>query len=180
MCRPSSSTRRATPRSASARPGPSTPPAGPTTLPTWSCPAPATTSTATAGKPSRRSSTGSAAGCRTSLDRYRRVLDTAQYQILTGMWRYGDERSRQKAGEVMGRASTAVPAADGGAPYAGPPGSPEWGVPAGQRLTREEKKAQTRERLIEAAARVFAEKGFAATSLDEVADAAGLTKGAVY
>jgi AcrR family transcriptional regulator len=53
-------------------------------------------------------------------------------------------------------------------------------VPAAQRLTREEKKAQTRERLIEAAARVFAEKGFAATSLDEVADAAGLTKGAVY
>ncbi|MBV8162133.1 MAG: TetR family transcriptional regulator, partial [Acidimicrobiia bacterium] len=53
-------------------------------------------------------------------------------------------------------------------------------MPAGQRLTREEKKAQTRERLIEAAARVFAEKGFAATSLDEVAEAAGLTKGAVY
>jgi AcrR family transcriptional regulator len=53
-------------------------------------------------------------------------------------------------------------------------------VPARQRLTREEKKAQTRERLIEAAAKVFAEKGFAATSLDEVADAAGLTKGAVY
>jgi AcrR family transcriptional regulator len=53
-------------------------------------------------------------------------------------------------------------------------------VPAGQRLTREEKKAQTRERLIEAAASVFAEKGFATTSLDEVADAAGLTKGAVY
>jgi AcrR family transcriptional regulator len=53
-------------------------------------------------------------------------------------------------------------------------------VPTGQRLTREEKKAQTRERLIEAAARVFAEKGFANTSLDEVADTAGLTKGAVY
>jgi AcrR family transcriptional regulator len=53
-------------------------------------------------------------------------------------------------------------------------------VPTRQRLTREEKKAQTRERLIAAAATVFAEKGFAATSLDEVADAAGLTKGAVY
>jgi AcrR family transcriptional regulator len=53
-------------------------------------------------------------------------------------------------------------------------------VPTRQRLTREEKKAQTRERLIDAAAKVFAEKGFAATSLDEVADAAGLTKGAVY
>ena len=80
----------------------------------------------------------------------------------------------------MGRASTPVSAPDRGTPDAGPPGSPEWDVPAGQRLTREEKKAQTRERLIEAAARVFAEKGFATTSLDEVADAAGLTKGAVY
>src|SRR5947209_3149860 len=80
----------------------------------------------------------------------------------------------------MGRAATAVPAADGGTPHAGSAGSPEWGVPTGERLTREEKKAQTRERLIEAAAKVFAEKGFAATSLDEVADAAGLTKGAVY
>src|SRR3954468_12512488 len=80
----------------------------------------------------------------------------------------------------MGRASAAVPAHDRGTPHAGPPGSPQWGVPTGQRLTREEKKAQTRERLIEAAARVFAEKGFATTSLDEVAEAAGLTKGAVY
>src|SRR5439155_136377 len=81
----------------------------------------------------------------------------------------GDERAGSEAGEVVGRAATSVPAHDGGTPHAGPSGSPEWGVPAGQRLTREEKKAQTRERLIKAAARVFAEKGFAATSLDEVA-----------
>jgi len=53
-------------------------------------------------------------------------------------------------------------------------------VPAGQRLTREEKKAQTRERLLDAASKVFARKGFAATSLDEVAEEAGVTKGAVY
>jgi AcrR family transcriptional regulator len=49
-----------------------------------------------------------------------------------------------------------------------------------QRLTREEKKAQTRERLVDAASRVFARQGFAATTLDEVAEEAGLTKGAVY
>jgi AcrR family transcriptional regulator len=49
-----------------------------------------------------------------------------------------------------------------------------------QRLTREEKKARTRERLLEAAAKVFARKGFGATSVDEVAEEAGLTKGAVY
>lgn len=48
------------------------------------------------------------------------------------------------------------------------------------RLTREEKKAQTRQRLLEAARAVFARRGFAASSLDEVAEEAGLTKGAVY
>jgi AcrR family transcriptional regulator len=45
---------------------------------------------------------------------------------------------------------------------------------------REEKKAQTRARLLDAAATVFARKGLAAASLDEVAEEAGLTKGAVY
>jgi AcrR family transcriptional regulator len=48
------------------------------------------------------------------------------------------------------------------------------------RLTREEKKARTRAQLIDAAATVFARRGFAAASLDEVAEEAGLTKGAVY
>ena len=66
------------------------------------------------------------------------------------------------------------------APHAEAPAVPEWGVPPGQRLTREEKKARTRERLVDAAARVFARKGFAGTSLDEIADEAGVTKGAVY
>ena len=51
---------------------------------------------------------------------------------------------------------------------------------APERLTREEKKARTRAQLIDAAATVFARRGFAAASLDEVADEAGLTKGAVY
>jgi AcrR family transcriptional regulator len=48
------------------------------------------------------------------------------------------------------------------------------------RLTRQEQKTQTRERLIDAAAEVFARRGFMAASLDEVAAAAGYTKGAVY
>jgi len=47
-------------------------------------------------------------------------------------------------------------------------------------LTREEKKAETRRQLLDAAATVFARRGFAAASLDEVAEEAGLTKGAVY
>lgn len=45
-----------------------------------------------------------------------------------------------------------------------------------RRPTRE----QTRARILDAAARVFAAEGFAAASLDEVAAAAGLTKGAIY
>ncbi len=49
-----------------------------------------------------------------------------------------------------------------------------------ERLTREEKKARTRAQLIDAAAAVFARRGFVAASLDEVAEEAGLTKGAVY
>src|SRR3954449_11278667 len=80
----------------------------------------------------------------------------------------------------MGHASAPLPASDGGTPHARAAGVPEWGVPAGHRLTREEKKAQTRERLLDAASTVFARKGFASTSIDEVAEAAGVTKGAVY
>jgi AcrR family transcriptional regulator len=51
---------------------------------------------------------------------------------------------------------------------------------AQERLSREEKKARTRAQLIDAAATVFARRGFVAASLDEVAEEAGLTKGAVY
>ena len=49
-----------------------------------------------------------------------------------------------------------------------------------ERLNRQERKSQTRERLIDAAAAVFAERGFETATLDEVAAAAGYTKGAVY
>jgi AcrR family transcriptional regulator len=48
------------------------------------------------------------------------------------------------------------------------------------RLSREEKKAMTRSKLLDAAATVFARKGFNGASLDDVAEEAGLTKGAVY
>jgi AcrR family transcriptional regulator len=48
------------------------------------------------------------------------------------------------------------------------------------RLTREQARAQTRERLLEAARRLFVERGFHTTTLDEVAEQAGHTKGAVY
>ena len=47
-------------------------------------------------------------------------------------------------------------------------------------LTRAERKARTREQLIEAALRSFQAKGFAATTLEQIAEEAGVTTGAVY
>jgi AcrR family transcriptional regulator len=48
------------------------------------------------------------------------------------------------------------------------------------RLTRDEKKAQTRLQLLQAAATVFPRRGYHATSVDEVAEEAGFTVGALY
>lgn len=48
------------------------------------------------------------------------------------------------------------------------------------RLTRAERKAETRSALLEAAATVFARRGMQQASIDEVAEHAGYTKGAVY
>jgi AcrR family transcriptional regulator len=42
------------------------------------------------------------------------------------------------------------------------------------------RRARTTEKLLEAAAEVFAKRGFHATTVDDVAERAGLTKGAVY
>jgi AcrR family transcriptional regulator len=47
-------------------------------------------------------------------------------------------------------------------------------------LSRAEKKLVTRSRLLDAAEQVFSSRGFADASLDEIAEIAGLTKGAVY
>lgn len=49
-----------------------------------------------------------------------------------------------------------------------------------ERMTRAERQAQTRERLIEVARDLFLDVGYNATSLDKVAVAAGFSKGAVY
>jgi AcrR family transcriptional regulator len=50
----------------------------------------------------------------------------------------------------------------------------------GRRLTRDEKRAQTRLQLLQAAATVFPRRGYHATSVDEVAEEAGFTVGALY
>lgn len=51
---------------------------------------------------------------------------------------------------------------------------------ATKRLTRDERKAETRERLLAAAGRVFARRGYQAAAVDEVADEAGFSTGALY
>ncbi len=50
----------------------------------------------------------------------------------------------------------------------------------GGRMSRAQRKEMTRELLLDAAIEVFAAKGYHGASLDDVADAAGFTKGAVY
>ena len=48
------------------------------------------------------------------------------------------------------------------------------------RLTRERRRELTRTALIEAAADLFARRGYHATSLEEIAQTAGFTRGAIY
>ncbi len=48
------------------------------------------------------------------------------------------------------------------------------------RVTRAESKERTRQRLLAEAERLFRERGYAATSLEQIAEAAEVTKGAIY
>lgn len=49
-----------------------------------------------------------------------------------------------------------------------------------KRKTQAERREDTRDELLQAAARVFAHRGFHATSLDAIAEEAGFSRGAVY
>jgi AcrR family transcriptional regulator len=53
-------------------------------------------------------------------------------------------------------------------------------TPKRKRLTRQEKKEQTRQRLIEAAMELFAVKGYEGTGVEELAEHAGYSRGAFY
>jgi AcrR family transcriptional regulator len=53
-------------------------------------------------------------------------------------------------------------------------------VPARPRLSRDESRAQTREALVAAATDLFDTRGFVATSIADIAEAAGYTTGALY
>src|SRR5271170_1403924 len=48
------------------------------------------------------------------------------------------------------------------------------------RMTREQSRANTRERLLSAARSAFAQNGFHGASVDEIASAAGFSTGALY
>jgi AcrR family transcriptional regulator len=60
------------------------------------------------------------------------------------------------------------------------PAGTEAPSPAGRRLTREQSKANTRERLLAAARSAFAESGFHGASVEEIATRAGFSTGALY
>jgi AcrR family transcriptional regulator len=49
-----------------------------------------------------------------------------------------------------------------------------------KRKTQAERREETREQVLAAAARMFAQRGFHATSLDAIAEEAGFSRGAVY
>jgi AcrR family transcriptional regulator len=51
---------------------------------------------------------------------------------------------------------------------------------AGETVSRAEKKAQSRRRILDAAKAIFFSDGFVATNLDKVADHAGVAKGTLY
>jgi AcrR family transcriptional regulator len=74
---------------------------------------------------------------------------------------------------MQGVEQTANPTLAGGGP--GPSAAT---VPP--RLTREQSKAHTRERLLDAARTVFASSGFHGASVEEIASAAGYSTGALY
>lgn len=52
--------------------------------------------------------------------------------------------------------------------------------PRRRRLSRQEARAVTRQRLLDAAADVFSERGFAGASVEDIAERAGYTRGAFY
>jgi AcrR family transcriptional regulator len=81
--------------------------------------------------------------------------------------------SRQALSEAMAEVRTAFADIWGSGESRAAPGS-------GGRMSRAQRKEMTRELLLDAAIDVFAEKGYHGASLDDVAEAAGFTKGAVY
>jgi AcrR family transcriptional regulator len=114
-------------------------------------------------------------GLRADLDDMRREADAVRAEIhleLNAATRETQAALREAMAEIrqaLREVWTGSHASDAAA--AGGPG---------QRMTRAERKELTRELLFDAAIEVFARKGYHGASLDDVAEAAGFTKGAVY
>ena len=53
-------------------------------------------------------------------------------------------------------------------------------APTKKRLTREQSRALTREKIFEAAGKAFARRGYAGAAVDEIAEEAGFSRGAFY
>jgi AcrR family transcriptional regulator len=88
--------------------------------------------------------------------------------------------ARRETGEALREAMSEVRAALDEIWGTGSEASQEVAGGGATRLSRAERKEMTRELLLDAAIEVFAEKGYHGASLDDVADTAGFTKGAVY
>jgi AcrR family transcriptional regulator len=80
--------------------------------------------------------------------------------------RFGENSSALRMGAIIGCETVDSPTAQPAAAIR-------------RRLTRAEAQAATRQRVLDAAADVFGEKGFRAASLSDVADRVGHTIGAV-
>ena len=90
---------------------------------------------------------------------------------------------RARGGRALGQAARAAAAQRGRHPpgdhaRSGRPDARRGGVT--ERLTRKQRQERTRSHLLEAAGTVFARRGFAHASVDQVAAEAGYTKGAFY
>lgn len=102
----------------------------------------------------------------------RREARAAATEVRIELGAAGRE-TRQALREAMDEVRAALVDELGGSRSAGTGGS-------GNRMTRAERKEMTRELLLDAAIDVFAEKGYHGASLDDIAETAGFTKGAVY
>ena len=65
-------------------------------------------------------------------------------------------------------------------PYARPEGENRLYPMKRKRLTHQERRSQTRKRLLDAARQLFTQRGYLSTSLVDIAEAAGHTRGAFY
>lgn len=110
---------------------------------------------------------------RDAADEARREARVAAAEVRLELGLAGRE-TREALREAMAEVRAAM------AEIWGASGDATPGQAGATRMSRAERKEMTRELLLDAAIEVFARKGYHGASLDDVAEAAGFTKGAVY